>query len=229
MVKEIKENMEILRESISNACSKAGRSLDEVTLMAVSKNHPAELVEAAIEVGLCQLGENRVQEAVEKKRLVKGSAQWELIGNLQTNKARLAAEHFDRIQSLDRLKLVNALERYCEELGRERLPVLLQINAGRDPAKFGCEIEASEALAEAIVRTRHLQLDGLMTIAPLSDDPSVARKTFAELRKIRDKLAPLLGVPLQVLSMGMSGDFEAAIAEGSTLVRVGTALFGHRQ
>ncbi len=221
--------MEIVLESISDACSKAGRSPDEVTLMAVSKNHPAAIVAEALEVGLCNFGENRVQEAVEKKQAVVGSAFWELIGNLQTNKARLAAEHFDRIQSVDRLKLINALDRHCGELGRARLPILLQVNAGRDPAKFGCEIDDAEALTELVLSKNHLQLDGLMTIAPLSGDPSIARKTFAELRKIRDNLSSKLGVRLDVLSMGMSGDFESAIAEGSTLVRVGTALFGGRK
>lgn len=228
MVKEIRENMDRVLERISCACSSAGRSADEVTLMAVTKNHPPELVAVALAVGLHDLGENRVQEAVEKKQRLPASARWELIGNLQTNKARVAAEHFHRIQSVDRLKLIRALDRHCGELGRAKLPVLLQVNAGRDPAKFGCAIEETETLAEAILEAKHLQLDGLMTIAPISDDRAVTRATFARLRKIRDKVSVELGVRLEVLSMGMSGDFEDAIAEGSTLVRVGTALFGRR-
>ena len=228
MVKEIRQNMEDVLAGIRNACVVSGRSPDEVTLMAVSKNHPAEAVEAVLEVGLNTLGENRVQEAVEKKQAVSGTAYWELIGNLQTNKARLAVETCVRIQTVDRLKLINALDRHCGELGGAKLPILLQVNAGRDPAKFGCEIEEAEALTEAILAKQHLEIDGLMTIAPLSEDPTIARKTFAELRKIRDNLSSKFDVPLEVLSMGMSGDYAEAIAEGSTLVRVGTALFGRR-
>jgi hypothetical protein len=228
MVKEIRENMERVLSRIRIACEKSGRSPDEVLLMAVSKTQPFEVVAAAIQAGLRNLGENRVQEAVEKKEAISLEASWELIGHLQTNKARLAVTHFDRIQSVDRLKLIQALDRHCHELGRERLPVLLQVNAGDDPAKFGTTVDNAEGLAEAIVGTPHLQLDGLMTVPPLDQDRMVARKCFARLCKLRDKLRVNLGQSLDVLSMGMSGDFEEAIAEGSTLIRVGTALFGSR-
>jgi pyridoxal phosphate enzyme (YggS family) len=152
---------------------------------------------------------------------------WELIGHLQSNKAKLAVEHFGRIQSVDSEKLLNVLDRAAGELGR-KLPVLLQINAGNDPAKFGTEPADAPRLLELALTKAHLQVEGLMTIAPLSGDPAVARRTFARLRTIRDQLAARSGVPLRELSMGMSGDLDAALAEGSTLVRIGSALYGPR-
>jgi pyridoxal phosphate enzyme (YggS family) len=153
---------------------------------------------------------------------------WELIGHLQSNKAKIAATHFGRIQSVDSEKLLNVLDRAAGELGR-KLPVLLQVNAGNDPAKFGAEPADAPRLLDLALAKPHLQVDGLMTIAPLSDDPAVARRTFANLRAIRDQLAARTGAPLRELSMGMSGDLDAAIAEGSTLVRVGSALYGARE
>jgi pyridoxal phosphate enzyme (YggS family) len=177
--------------------------------------------------GLAAVGENRVQEAIEKRALVPGPLRWELIGHLQSNKARLAAAHFDRIQSIDSEKLLTALDRAAAELGK-RLPVLLQINAGNDPAKFGAEPATAPALLEFALGRPHLQVDGLMTVAPLSPDPAVAQRTFANLRLIRDGLTARFGVPLRELSMGMTGDLEAAVAEGSTLLRIGSALFGPR-
>jgi pyridoxal phosphate enzyme (YggS family) len=153
---------------------------------------------------------------------------WELIGHLQSNKARLAVKHFDRIQSVDSEKLIGLLDRACEEHGGGTTAVLLQINAGRDPAKFGAELEDAPRLLEAALSKRHLRIDGLMTIAPLSDDPSVAQRTFTTLRELRDQLSAQFDTPLRELSMGMTGDLEAAIAAGSTQVRVGTALFGIR-
>jgi pyridoxal phosphate enzyme (YggS family) len=174
------------------------------------------------------VGENRVQEAVEKRAAMAASAlRWELIGHLQSNKAKLAVLHFERIQSVDSEKLLTALDRAAANLGK-KLPVLLQINAGNDPAKFGAEPADAPRLLEHALTLPHLQVDGLMTIAPLSSDPAVARRTFANLRRIRDDLATRFGVPLRELSMGMSGDLDHAIAEGSTLVRVGSALYGPR-
>jgi len=213
---------------IAELCRTAGRRPDEVTLLPVTKTHPPAAVEYAARYGLAAVGENRVQEAVEKRAQVTAAVRWELIGHLQSNKARLAATHFDRIQSVDSGKLLQALDRAAGELGR-KLPVLLQINAGADPAKFGADPADAPRLLELALALPHLQVDGLMTIAPLSGDPAVARRTFANLRAIRDQLAARSGATLRELSMGMSGDLDAAIAEGSTLVRVGTALFGPRE
>jgi hypothetical protein len=216
-----------LQQRIARACALAARSPADVTLLPVTKTHPAAAAEFAARYGFAAVGENRVQEAMEKRPLAPPGLRWELIGHLQSNKAKLAAQHFDRIQSVDTAKLVSVLNRAAGELGR-KLPILLQINAGQDPAKFGAEPADAAGLLELALAQPHLQVDGLMTIAPLSDDPAVARRTFANLRTIRDELAARCGVPLRELSMGMTGDLEAAIAEGSTQVRVGTALFGPR-
>jgi len=174
------------------------------------------------------VGENRVQEAVDKQPQATSAVAWELIGHLQSNKARLAAQHFSRVQSVDSLKLVEILDRAAGELGKT-LPVLLQVNAGLDPAKSGVEPGEAAGLLGAALGRRNLRVEGLMTVAPLSDDPAVARRTFAGLRAIRDRLVSETGAALPVLSMGMSGDMDEAVAEGSTLVRIGSALFGPRR
>ena len=221
------QRADTLLQRIAGQCRVAGREPAEITLLPVTKTHPPAAAEYAARYGLAAVGENRVQEAAAKRAQTTTSLRWELIGHLQSNKARLAATHFERIQSVDSEKLIAALDRAAGELGR-KLPVLLQINAGKDPAKFGAEPADAPRLLELALARPHLQVDGLMTIAPLSADPAVARRTFANLRTIRNGLAARFGVPLRELSMGMSGDLDAAIAEGSTLVRVGTALFGPR-
>ncbi len=212
---------------IADACDRAGRARNEVALLAVTKTHPATAAEYAWRYGLPRVGENRVQEAAEKRPLAPPGLKWDLIGHLQSNKAKLAADLFDRVQSVDSEKLLLALERAAAARSKQ-LAILLQINAGNDPAKFGAEPEDAERLLETALRQPHLHVEGLMTIAPLSEDPSVAQRTFARLRSIRDDLQTRLRVSLPELSMGMSGDLAAAVAEGSTLVRVGTALFGSR-
>lgn len=212
---------------IAERCRATGRDPREVALLPVTKTHPPAAVEYAARYGLAAVGENRVQDAVDKRAATTAAVSWELIGHLQSNKAKLAVAHFNRIQSVDSEKLLSVLDRAAGELGRQ-LPVLLQVNAGQDPAKFGVETADVARLLDFALTKPHLQVDGLMTIAPLSGDPAVARRTFAHLRAIRDDLAARTGQPLRELSMGMSGDLDAAIAEGSTLVRVGTALFGPR-
>lgn len=217
-----------IRTAIAAACLEVGRRPEEVQLLAVTKTQPPQAAEYAARYGLRAIGENRVQEAVEKRQQTQAAVQWELIGHLQSNKARLAVQHFDRIQSVDRAKLLAPLDRAAAELGRT-LPILLQVNAGRDPAKFGVELEDAPQLLEQALACSHLRVEGLMTIAPLSSDPAVSQRTFAALRELRDRLAATTDTPLRELSMGMSGDFPAAIAAGSTIVRVGTALFGARE
>ena len=219
---------------IAEQCRAAGRNPQEVTLLPVTKTHPAAAADYAARYGLRGVGENRVQEAIEKRpQLAPASAalRWELIGHLQSNKARLAAQHFDRIQSVDSEKLLNHLDRAAAELGKV-LPVLLQINAGDDPAKFGADLADAPRLLESALAKPHLRIDGLMTIAPLGATPDEtathAARTFANLRTLRDDLAARFGVPLRELSMGMTGDLATAVAAGSTMVRVGTALYGAR-
>lgn len=216
-----------VRAQISAACQSAGRQPSEVELLAVTKTHPVEAVDYAARYGLRAVGENRVQEGVEKRQQSKALIRWELIGHLQSNKAKMAAEHFDRIQSVDSEKLLGLLDRAAGALGRT-LAVLLQINAGRDEAKFGAELEDAPRLLDTALTMPNLRIDGLMTIAPLSGEPDVARRTFDTLRNLRDSLQSRAGAPLPELSMGMSGDLQAAVAAGSTCVRIGTALFGER-
>lgn len=219
-----------LLERITTATEAAGREEGSVELLPVTKFHPPEAIQWCIRAGLAGIGENRVQEAASKREVLgaeAGKLRWELIGHLQSNKAKLAVETFDRIQSVDSVKLIERLARLAAERGRI-LPVLLQFNTGRDAAKSGFEVEQASAAADAVLAAPELAWQGLMTIAPLSDDPAVARRTFAGLRELRDRLAERYGHALPVLSMGMTGDLEAAIAEGSTQIRVGTALFGER-
>lgn len=223
-----------IRRRIAVACARAGREPGSVELLAVTKNHPAAAADFAARYGLRGVGENRVQEGVAKRAQIapaSAALRWELIGHLQSNKARPAAAHFDRIQSVDSEKLLRHLDRAAAELGR-RLAILLQINAGNDPAKFGAEPADAPRLLDAALACPHLRLEGLMTIAPLGATPEEtaahAGRTFANLRRIRDDLAARSGAPLPELSMGMTGDLEIAVAAGSTQVRVGTALFGAR-
>lgn len=223
-----RERADAVRAQIASVCARVGREPRGVQLLAVTKTHPPAAAEYAARYGLPAVGESRVQEGVEKKAHCPAAIRWELIGHLQSNKARLAATHFDRIQSVDSPKLAVLLDRAAAELGR-RLPVLLQVNAGEDPGKFGAAPADAPRLLEAVLGRAHLQVDGLMTIAPLFGGPDAPRRTFASLRGIRDRLAAESGSPLRELSMGMTADIEAAVAEGSTIVRVGTALFGARE
>lgn len=233
--------VEEVEARIAAAAVAAGRAPGEVKLLPVTKTHPADAAVYAARRGLGAVGENRVQEAAAKRPeaaarlLAEGGTvaapRWELIGHLQSNKARAAAETFDRIQSVDTEKLARHLDRAAGESGR-KLAVLLQVNAGRDPAKFGCELEDAPRLLETALALPNLRVEGLMTIAPLgateAEAVEHARRTFAALRELRDELAGRFAVALPELSMGMSGDLEAAVAAGSTCVRVGSALYGAR-
>ena len=261
---EFKTNADTLRARIAAACRAAGRDPAAVQLLAVTKTHPSAAADYAAHYGLASIGENRVQEAAEKKPLVApetaraaaaGKFRWELIGHLQSNKAKLAARLFDRIQSVDSEKLLRHLDRAAAELELATpLPILLQINAGADPAKFGADPADAPRLLDAALALPRLRVDGLMTIAPLASEPNapepaapapdapapdapathaaatfaLAQRTFENLRAIRDALATTRRVELRELSMGMTGDYAAAIAAGSTLIRVGAALFGSR-
>lgn len=231
---EFARRADALRARIAAACATSGRDPATVQLLAVTKTHPAAAADYAARYGLRAVGENRVQEALEKRPQVATSSralQWELIGHLQSNKSKLAAQHFDRVQSVDSEKLLNHLDRAAAELGKT-LPILLQINAGDDPAKFGADVADAPKLLEAALAKKSLRLDGLMTIAPLGSTPAEqedhAKRTFNNLRALRDDLAARFGKPLPELSMGMTGDLELAVTCGSTLVRVGTALYGAR-
>jgi PLP dependent protein len=242
----IAENITRIRERIDHAVRRAGRSADEITLIAVTKTHSAQVVSMALAAGLTDCGENRVQEAEDKIGLLRDAAvRWHLIGHLQRNKAKRAAALFDMIHSLDSLRLAEALNRYVEEASllhpeddRRRLPVLLQVNVSGEVSKEGFslpggienpDLEAFVSQVKQVIALPYLDVQGLMTVAPYDDDPEAARPTFRALRLLRDEIARR--VPdgsLPHLSMGMTGDFEIAIEEGATFVRVGRAIFGER-
>ncbi|MDD3275806.1 MAG: YggS family pyridoxal phosphate-dependent enzyme [Kiritimatiellales bacterium] len=221
----IKENLEIVEKRICAACEKAGRKRDEVTLVAVSKTKPAEVVIEAADAGQILFGENKVQEAQNKIPLCPGSLQWHLIGHLQSNKARMAASGiFRMIHSVDSEKLLRALDEYTAV----PLPVLIQVNVSGEGSKDGCPPDEAAALIEAANRCSKVEVHGLMTIPPFTPDPEKARVHFSNLRKLRDRLQQETGTPLPELSMGMSHDFEIAIEEGATFIRVGSDIFGSR-
>jgi len=231
---EIAQRLERVRQRIAAAAERSGRCADEVQLVAVSKRQPLARVTAAVRVGVRDLGENRVQEARDKIELVLagiGSApppRWHLIGSLQRNKAALAVQLFDRIETVDRISLADALARRAEQAGR-RLPVLLQVNVSREPQKGGVAPEETRSLLSACVGHGSLEVVGLMAIPAQARDPEATRPAFAQLRVLRDTLrSEPGGESLTELSMGMSSDFEVAIEEGATSVRIGTAIFGER-
>ena len=198
-------------------------------MIAVCKTFPREDVDAAYALGMRDFGENRVQEAqVKFATPLPADARLHLIGQLQSNKAKPAAALFDLIQSVDRASLIDALEKEAAKLERP-VPVLLQVNVAREPQKSGCAPEEAEALAGRLLASPAFALRGLMTIAPLVDDPELARPTFAGLRALRDRIAERHpAADLRILSMGMSDDFRVAVAEGATHVRIGRAIFGTR-
>jgi hypothetical protein len=223
----LEANLKSLRERIDRACARAGRDPASVTLAAVSKSQPPEVVRAAVDLGLTLFGENRVQEAKAKIPLCPGRARWHMIGHLQTNKARDAVEMFEMVESVDSLHLAQELNRRAEQLAK-RLPVLLEVNIAGEAAKFGYPpARVLDELRELNALPR-LELHGLMTMAPWTPAPEKVRPIFRRLRELKAECEQRLGAPLPHLSMGMSGDFEVAIEEGATLVRIGTALFGPR-
>jgi len=214
------------------ACRRAGRDVAEVTLMGVSKTVPADRVRAAVEAGLLVFGENRVQEAEAKMAALsnrRAGLEWHLIGHLQSNKARRAVALFDAVQTVHDLDLAVRLDRIAEEAGRP-LPVMIEVNLGGESSKAGAPPDAVLSLVERAGALRHLRLRGFMTVPPFSEEVEAVRPFFRRLRALRDEARRLglAGEDFSQLSMGMSHDFEVAIEEGATLVRVGTALFGAR-
>jgi pyridoxal phosphate enzyme (YggS family) len=238
---EIASNLERLQEQIKRAAERAGRRFEDVTIVAVSKTFPFDAIRAAYHAGLRHFGENRVQEWETKQAHVADlRATWHLIGHLQGNKARRAASLFDRVDSVDSLALAQKLDAaFVAEPGaedsktngympRSRLQVLIEVKSGDEATKSGVQESDLPGLAECVAGLAHLELLGLMTIPPFLDDTEQLRRYFSRLRELRDDLVRRLNLPLPVLSMGMSHDFEIAIEEGATEIRIGTALFGER-
>lgn len=228
MASKLADRLAEVRRRVADAATASGRTPDSITLIAVGKTFPAEVVAEAVSAGAFDLGENRVQEAVAKKPGVAG-ARWHLIGPLQRNKARAALEVFDVVHTLDRPEIADRLQYLLAEHWPERrLEVLVEVNVGSEPQKAGAlPDEAAELLQHALACDR-LSVRGLMAIPPWGREPEESRPYFRALRELRDDLQLQVGAPLPELSMGMSHDFELAIAEGATMVRVGTAIFGPR-
>jgi pyridoxal phosphate enzyme (YggS family) len=225
----IARNLALIRERIARASERASRRANEITLVAVSKTFPAEAIRAAYEAGLRHFGENRVQEWEAKHPLVAElTATWHLIGHLQGNKARRAARLFSRVDSVDSLELARKLDA-CAGEEAKRLSILIEVHLGNEESKTGVAERDLPQLAETIAALPRLELLGLMAIPPFLDETERMRPHFCKLRELRDDLSGRLGRPLPVLSMGMSHDFDVAIEEGATEVRVGSALFGERQ
>jgi pyridoxal phosphate enzyme (YggS family) len=220
-----------IRAQIEAAALKCGRLPQEITLVAISKTHPVSAIRSAIALGASDIGENRVQEAEQKINEVgRNAARWHLVGHLQANKARRAVQLFDVIHSLDSLELARRLDRLCDEEGRESLEVLVQVDLGHEETKTGIDERELRNLIEGLRSLERVQCVGLMTLPPFFDDPEQARPFFRRLRELRDELAAqgAFGERRGELSMGMTNDFEVAIEEGATMVRIGTAIFGQR-
>ncbi|MEA2175463.1 MAG: dependent protein [Blastocatellia bacterium] len=228
---ELAERLALVRRRIETSAQRVARAPEEVTLIAVSKTHPPETLLRAIEAGVRDLGENRVQEADAKiTELGRTRARWHLIGHLQANKARRAVALFDVIHSLDSASLARRLDHLCAESAREELPVLIQVDLAGEETKSGVDEDELPRVVEAVAACQSLRLLGLMTLPPFFEDAELARPYFRRLRELRDALASggNFGPGRGELSMGMSHDFEVAIEEGATMVRVGTAIFGAR-
>ncbi|HEX8889454.1 MAG TPA: YggS family pyridoxal phosphate-dependent enzyme [Pyrinomonadaceae bacterium] len=229
---ELRERIARVRRRIEACALRAGRDPSEIKLVAVSKTHPAETLLMAIEAGVTDLGENKIQEADTKIRKVgRDAARWHLIGHLQANKAKRAVALFDLIHSLDSAQLALRLNRICVEVGRDTLPVLIQVDLGGEETKSGASESELPEIISAISDCQHLRLTGLMTLPPFFEEVEQVRPYFRRLCQLRDELNSrgVFGSTSGELSMGMSHDYEVAIEEGATIVRVGTAIFGERQ
>jgi pyridoxal phosphate enzyme (YggS family) len=226
---QIAENLDSLRRQIAEACHRAGRPESEVALMAVSKMHPASVIQEAYAAGQRLFGENRVQEFQEKAPAIGAleGAEYHLIGPLQSNKTARAAELFHAIDAVDSLKIATRLNTAAQALGR-KLPILIEVKLSHEESKHGIEPSDLPAMLHGLAALDHIIPAGLMTVPPWSEDPEPARPYFRELRRLRDEALPTCPT-LTALSMGMSNDFGVAIEEGSTCVRVGTRLFGKRE
>lgn len=220
-------NLATIQQRIRSACDRADREPNSVTLLAVTKTHPPATVKAAADLGLSVFGENKVQEAKAKIPLCPGKTRWHFIGHLQSNKCRDAVELFEMIESVDSLSLAQEINKRAEQAAK-RMPILLEVNVAGEASKFGYAPARLLAELKEINALSRLDIQGLMTVPPWTAEPEKARPHFERLRKLKLECEQNLRAPLPHLSMGMSGDFEIAIEEGATIVRVGTALFGPR-
>ena len=222
------DNLHSIQQRIRAACDRADREPNSLTLLAVTKTHPPEVIKTAVEAGLLFFGENKIQEAKAKIPLCPGRARWHFIGHLQSNKCRDAVELFEMIESVDSLAIAQEINKRAEQAART-MPVLLEVNVAGEASKFGYKPERLLAELKELNKLPRIEIHGLMAVPPWSPSPESSRPHFQRLRELKAQAEAELGAPLPHLSMGMSGDFEVAIEEGATIVRVGTALFGERQ
>ena len=225
---DLAANLETIRLRIKAACDRSDREPNSVTLLAVTKTQPPEVANAAADLGLLVFGENKVQEAKAKIPLCSGKLRWHFIGHLQSNKCRDAVQLFQMIHSVDSLSLAQEINQRADEAAKT-MPVLLEVNLAGEASKFGYRPEQLLAELQAINSLPRIEVHGLMTVPPWSPDAESSRPHFRRLRELKEQAETVLGAPLPHLSMGMSGDFEVAIEEGATMVRIGTALFGPRK
>ena len=224
---DLAANLEAVRHRIAAACQRAGRDANSVTLVAVTKTQPPEVVTEASKAGLILFGENKVQEAKAKIPLCPGHLRWHMIGHLQSNKCRDAVALFQMIESVDSLHLAEEISRRADQAGKT-MPILLEVNAVGEASKFGYPPEQLLAELSQVNALPRIEVHGLMGVPPWTPDPEKVRPVFRQLRELKGRCEQILGAPLPQLSMGMTGDFEVAIEEGATIIRVGTALFGAR-
>jgi len=221
------ENLSSIRQRMAAACARAGREASAVTLLAVSKTHPPESIRAAVAEGQCLFGENKIQEAKAKIPLCPGKARWQFIGHLQSNKVRDAVDLFEMIQGVDSLAIAQEISKRAAQAAKT-VPILLEVNVAGEGSKFGYRPEQLLAELNELNALPKIEVHGLMAIPPYTPVAEKARPYFKKLRELKAQAEAVLGAPLPELSMGMSGDFEVAIEEGATIVRIGTALFGER-
>jgi pyridoxal phosphate enzyme (YggS family) len=224
---DVAGNLSLVRERISAACARVGRDSSEVELLAVTKGFPPEVVDEAARASLTLFGENKVQEAKAKIPLCSSRLRWQMIGHLQSNKAREAVHLFEMIQSVDSISLAGEISKWAEKLAKT-MPILVEVNVAGESSKFGCTPERLLADIAQINALPRIELRGLMTVAPWTPDLEKVRDIFRRLRELKLRCEKTLSGPLPHLSMGMSGDFEVAIEEGATIIRLGSVLFGDR-
>jgi pyridoxal phosphate enzyme (YggS family) len=223
----IAENFEQINTRLRAACERAGRTPAEVLLLGVTKGHTPEAVREALDLGLTTFGENKIQEARVKIPMCPARAHWHFIGHLQSNKCRDAVQFFEMIEGVDSLAIATEINKWAEKSAKT-VPILLEVNAAGESSKFGASPQALKDNFLKINALPKLEIHGLMTIAPYANDPEKVRPIFRKMHQLKKECEDILGAPLPHLSMGMSGDFEVAIEEGATIVRIGTALFGER-
>ncbi|WP_457643280.1 YggS family pyridoxal phosphate-dependent enzyme [Persephonella sp.] len=226
----IKDNVERIKETVAKSAEKAGRNLEEIIILGASKTQPAEKIIEAYRAGIRYFGENRVQEGIKKIEELKElkDIHWHLIGGLQTNKAKYAVRYFELIHSLDRESLADELDKRAGKVGKKQ-DVLIEVNVGEEETKYGVKPDRLKYLFEYSLQKKNLNIQGLMCIPPYFEDKEKSRPYFVMLRKMKEELEREFGVKLLHLSMGMSHDFDVAVEEGATIVRIGTAIFGERK